>query len=175
VGLPSRKSAADEPGVQSDRQALLAGAAAKGVIRDYAGWRVSLKGTRFRIRGATLFNLADMAGTRVGQAVVFDEYEKEDGTVVKVVGEILGKVVDEVEAAPTAADVAAAQVAADEQAVAVRGLKESGGVNTDPAVIAAVAELKARRERVVALQAALVAAEEAAFAGGGDSDDEEQE
>lgn len=67
-----------------DRSALLENAAEKGVVTNYSGWRVSLKGKKFQVKNATLFNLVDMRGDKVGQAVIFDEYELEDGTVVKV-------------------------------------------------------------------------------------------
>ncbi|KAJ9526104.1 hypothetical protein QJQ45_009549 [Haematococcus lacustris] len=48
IGCPSRKSAADEAGTQQERQQLLDQAATSGIITNYSGWRVSLKGKRFR-------------------------------------------------------------------------------------------------------------------------------
>lgn len=48
--------------VQTDRQKLLEEAAEKGAIQDYSAWRVSLKGRRFEIRDATLFNIQSPSG-----------------------------------------------------------------------------------------------------------------
>lgn len=62
IGLPSRLSAVPDAEVQAERQALLDQAAGSGVIKDYAGWRVSTKGRKFRIKGVTLFNIHDMDG-----------------------------------------------------------------------------------------------------------------
>ena len=44
------------------RNQLLASAADSGVINNYEGWRVSLKGRKFRIKGVTLFNVEDAEG-----------------------------------------------------------------------------------------------------------------
>lgn len=60
VGLPSRRSAAPE--AQADRDALIARAVEGGAIEDYEGWRVSLKGRRFKIRGARFFNVEELGG-----------------------------------------------------------------------------------------------------------------
>lgn len=42
---------------QEDRNQVLEAAAESGVIRNYTAWRQSLKGKRFQIKDATLFNL----------------------------------------------------------------------------------------------------------------------
>ena len=50
---------------QEDRNKALESAAEDGVIRDYSGWRQSLKGTRFQIKSCTLFNLETPTGKKV--------------------------------------------------------------------------------------------------------------
>lgn len=45
-----------------EREALLQRAAGGQEVRDYAGWRRSLKGTRFRLRGVRLFNVTELDG-----------------------------------------------------------------------------------------------------------------
>ena len=52
---------------QEDRNKALESAAEEGVIRDYTGWRQSLKGTRFQIKDCTLFNLETPTGKKVSQ------------------------------------------------------------------------------------------------------------
>lgn len=69
VGLPSRLSA-EEP-LRGERQALLDRVARHGFVDDYAGVRVALDGSRFRIRDAVVWNLIDEAGRRHGQAAAF--------------------------------------------------------------------------------------------------------
>jgi hypothetical protein len=70
VRLPSRLSA--EPGLRVEREALLARLTATGLIRDYAGVRISATGRRFRIDGVVLWNLSDAAGAHHGQAAMFE-------------------------------------------------------------------------------------------------------
>ena len=53
------------PQAQEDRNKALESAAEDGVIRDYSGWRQSLKGTRFQIKDCTLFNLETPTGKKV--------------------------------------------------------------------------------------------------------------
>ncbi|GBF89195.1 hypothetical protein Rsub_01912 [Raphidocelis subcapitata] len=147
VGLPSRMSADDT--VQEERNSLLQQAADSGAISNYEGWRRSLKGKRFKIRGVRLFNVKLLTGELYGQAVVFNEYEEEDGTVVTVVGEEPPPP----ELPPTEEELAAAAAAIEAQAAAVRALKEERGLtNKDAEVVAAVAELKARKDAAAALQ-----------------------
>ncbi|GAX75463.1 hypothetical protein CEUSTIGMA_g2906.t1 [Chlamydomonas eustigma] len=167
IGMPSRLSAAPDQAVQEDRLALLDAAAnsKSGFVENYEGWRVGLSGKRFKIKGVTLFNVVDFTGDKIGQAAVFNQYELEDGTVVQVTGDVWQPA--EIEVPPSAGDVEAAEVAVEEQAAAVRHLKEAlGKTNMDPEVQAAVAELKARKEKMQVLKSKFeeaVAASDAAF------------
>lgn len=72
VRLPSRHSA--EPLAREERQRLLDRVARHGYIDDYAGVRISASGKRFRIAGATVWNLLDDAGRAVGQAAAFGDW-----------------------------------------------------------------------------------------------------
>ncbi|KAI8470894.1 MAG: MEKHLA domain-containing protein [Monoraphidium minutum] len=147
VGLPSRLSADDT--AQEERNALLQQAADAGGIKNYEGWRRSLKGRRFRIKGVRLFNVREITGDLYGQATVFEQYEEEDGTLVTVQGDAPPAV----ELPPTEEELAAAEAAVVEQGAAVRALKEGKGLtNKDAEVVAAVAELKARKDAQAALQ-----------------------
>src|SRR3569623_537568 len=69
VALPSRLSAeADEQEARAD---LMARVARDNFIADYSGVRVSASGRRFRIEGATVWNLLDADGALCGQAAAF--------------------------------------------------------------------------------------------------------
>jgi hypothetical protein len=46
-----------------------------GFIDDYSGIRISKGGKRFWIRNATVWNLIDANGARVGQAARFDRWD----------------------------------------------------------------------------------------------------
>ena len=157
VGMPSRLSADDSPEAQQERDRLLEAAAkggaanGQGIVRNYSGWRRSLKGARFLIRDATLFNVSDLSGDLWGQAVVFDEYETEDGRKVKVVAG--GSSGSAAAASPEA--LAAAEAAVAEQGAAVRALKDSGKGNADAEVGAAVDELKRRKDVAASIAARL--------------------
>lgn len=70
--LHSRQSA--ELDQQSTRGEMLARARRDGFIRDYSGIRISASGHRFRISGATIWNVFDESGARVGQAATFDRW-----------------------------------------------------------------------------------------------------
>jgi MEKHLA domain len=72
VALPSRLSA--EPVNREERQRLLDAVAQRGFIDDYAGVRISKTGKRFRIAGATVWNLLDAEGVRRGQAATFSSW-----------------------------------------------------------------------------------------------------
>lgn len=72
VALPSRLSA--EPVNREERQRLLDAVTARGYIDDYAGVRISKTGRRFRIAGATVWNLVDAAGVRRGQGATFSSW-----------------------------------------------------------------------------------------------------
>lgn len=69
VGLPSRYSA--EALVREERERLLRRVAEFGFIDDYRGVRVAKSGRRFQIERATVWNLVDAHGARVGQAATF--------------------------------------------------------------------------------------------------------
>jgi hypothetical protein len=45
-----------------NRNQILQQAAADGAVKDYGGWRVSLKGKRFRIKDVRLFNVTELDG-----------------------------------------------------------------------------------------------------------------
>ena len=69
---PSRHTA-EEP-ERGERERLLASVAEKGYIDDYSGIRISRSGRHFEIRNATVWNLLDPAGKKVGQAASFDAW-----------------------------------------------------------------------------------------------------
>lgn len=72
TAMPSRLTA--EPVRREERAAMLARVTADGFIDDYAGIRISTKGTRFKIHRATVWTLRDAAGIHCGQAVVFSAW-----------------------------------------------------------------------------------------------------
>lgn len=69
IGLPSRYSA--ENLAQTERTRLLERVATQGYIDDYSGVRITRSGERFLIQQATVWNLLDPTGNRVGQAACF--------------------------------------------------------------------------------------------------------
>ena len=73
VKTPSRLTA--EAPNRAERQRLLERVTEHGFIDDYSGVRISAKGKRFRIRNATVWNLTDEAGKKIGQAATFSEWE----------------------------------------------------------------------------------------------------
>lgn len=72
LAMPSRLSA--EAGLREARQAALDRVARDGFVDGYAGVRVSATGKRFRIEGATIWNLMDAAGRIHGQAATFQNW-----------------------------------------------------------------------------------------------------
>lgn len=84
--MPSRQSA--ESDVQPERGAMLQRGLERGFIEDYGGVRISASGRRFRIEGATIWNVFDAAACndefaderrvgqagRVGQAATFSNW-----------------------------------------------------------------------------------------------------
>jgi hypothetical protein len=72
IGLPSRYSA--EPDDRDARQVLLERVLRDGYCDDYRGIRVAASGRRFRINGATLWNVMDDTGARIGQAATFAQW-----------------------------------------------------------------------------------------------------
>jgi hypothetical protein len=69
IRLPSRLSA--EAQVAEERQKLLEKVTRQNYIDDYSGIRISSSGRRFRIIGATVWNLLDENGKYHGQAATF--------------------------------------------------------------------------------------------------------
>ncbi len=70
--LPSRLSA--EPLERGERERLLACVAQDGFVDDYSGVRISASGRRFRIEGATVWNLHDEHGRFYGQAALLRQW-----------------------------------------------------------------------------------------------------
>jgi hypothetical protein len=73
TSTPSRFTA-EEPD-RAERAELLRRVSADGFIDDYSGVRISKSGKRFRIRRATVWNLADSSGVLVGQAATFSAWQ----------------------------------------------------------------------------------------------------
>jgi hypothetical protein len=86
IGLPSRLSA--EAPERSDRSRLLARVATHSFIDDYSGVRISKSGQRFRIQRATVWNVSDAAGRRVGQAACFSDWAPCDESLNRPAGHI---------------------------------------------------------------------------------------
>jgi hypothetical protein len=72
--LPSRLSAEAAGDIQSDRDALLKAALAKGWVDNYSGVRVSRTGKRFEIRNTVLWNVVDGKGVRHDQAAFIRDW-----------------------------------------------------------------------------------------------------
>lgn len=72
VSTPSRLTA--ETPDRAERERLLAEVTAQGYIDHYSGVRISKHGRRFRIEGATVWNLLDEAGRYCGQAATFSHW-----------------------------------------------------------------------------------------------------
>ncbi|MCH2205140.1 MAG: MEKHLA domain-containing protein [Lentisphaerales bacterium] len=73
IGMPSKYSA--EPDQRESRSEMLNEAMAKGYFDSYTGIRVSSTGKRFYIKNATIFNLLNEAGEKVGQAAMFSNWK----------------------------------------------------------------------------------------------------
>lgn len=69
---PSRLTA--EPVHRDERDRLLERTSRDGFVDDYSGIRISSTGQRFFIPRATVWNLIDAQGQRVGQAATFSEW-----------------------------------------------------------------------------------------------------
>ena len=76
VGMPSRLSA--EAPERAERERFLARVAEQGYVDDYSGIRVASSGRRFRILRATIWNLVDVSGRRIGQAASIPAWEPVD-------------------------------------------------------------------------------------------------
>ena len=73
VKTPSRLTA--EPVHRDERARLLERTTRDGYVDDYRGIRISRSGRRFRIDRATVWNLVDPLGIRVGQAATFSAWQ----------------------------------------------------------------------------------------------------
>ena len=69
---PSRYTA--EAPNREERARLLKNVTEQGYIDDYSGIRISAKGQRFRIEQATVWNVFNSKGTKIGQAATFSEW-----------------------------------------------------------------------------------------------------
>jgi hypothetical protein len=76
IGLPSDRSA--EPAAREARAKMLAALERDRVVEGYSGVRVTSSSRRFRIAGATVWDLLDAAGERHGQAATFAEWQHLD-------------------------------------------------------------------------------------------------
>ena len=72
VRLPSSQSADEDN--QTDRAALMARVAQDGYALNCSGTRVTSSGKRFRIVGATVWNVIDEQGRYYGQAAMFENW-----------------------------------------------------------------------------------------------------
>jgi hypothetical protein len=72
TGTPSRFTA--EAPVREERARLLERVRTQGFIDDYSGVRIASSGRRFQITRATVWNLLDTNGQRVGQAATFSHW-----------------------------------------------------------------------------------------------------
>ncbi len=73
TSTPSRFTA--EAPERAERERLLTTVARQGYIDDYSGIRISSSGRRFRIHRATVWNLLDETGSKIGQAATFSDWE----------------------------------------------------------------------------------------------------
>ncbi|QDZ18632.1 WHEP-TRS domain-containing protein [Chloropicon primus] len=148
VGKPSSVSGEDAEEIQSDRDELLLECKEKGFVEGYEGWRISAKGKKFFVKGATLWEVKSSGGESVGQAVVLTEWEDEEGAAFSTL--------DGAEAAAEspgpALSVEEAQKAVKEQGDVVRDLKASGLTNGDEEVQEAVRVLLERKADLERLQ-----------------------
>ncbi len=72
IQTPSRLTA--EPMHRDERARLMDRTTREGYVEDYQGIRISSTGRRFRIDQATVWNLINSSGQRVGQAATFSEW-----------------------------------------------------------------------------------------------------
>jgi len=73
LAMPSRLTA--EPVHRDDRARLLERTARDGYVDDYQGIRIAASGRRFRIHRATVWNVLDETGGKIGQAATFDSWQ----------------------------------------------------------------------------------------------------
>jgi hypothetical protein len=72
IQTPSRKTA--EAPLQEERARLLQLVTSQGYINDYSGVRISKSGKRFQINQATVWNVCDENGQKIGQAATFQNW-----------------------------------------------------------------------------------------------------
>ena len=70
---PSRLTA--EAPNRAERERLLTSVTEKGFTDDYSGVRITADGRRFRIHQATVWNVTDKSGVKIGQAATFSEWD----------------------------------------------------------------------------------------------------
>lgn len=76
IGTPSRRTA--EPVNQGERARMLRVVEEQGYFDRYRGVRISATGRRFLVEAATVWNVLDEEGTRVGQAATFSQWTRLD-------------------------------------------------------------------------------------------------
>mmetsp|Transcript_27119 Transcript_27119/g.51378 ORF Transcript_27119/g.51378 Transcript_27119/m.51378 type:complete len:205 (+) Transcript_27119:113-727(+) len=69
IGIESKYSASTS--IQPSREDLLNRVTAHGYVDDYEGVRVDSEGNEFMIKNATVWNLVDYEGVKIGQAAMF--------------------------------------------------------------------------------------------------------
>jgi hypothetical protein len=72
IRTPSRQTT--EPFDQEERTRMLALAEQQGYFTGYRGIRVSARGQRFLVEGATVWNVLNHRNQRVGQAATFSRW-----------------------------------------------------------------------------------------------------
>ena len=72
TATPSRLTA--EPTLRGERARMLQQVTAQGFVDDYRGVRISRTGRRFLVQHATVWNVLDEGGTKLGQAVAFSDW-----------------------------------------------------------------------------------------------------
>ncbi|KAF5831986.1 hypothetical protein DUNSADRAFT_12326, partial [Dunaliella salina] len=141
-----------------------------------AAFQNSVNGPRVKILDPTAFCVEDMAGGRIGQALMFSEYE-EGGTKKKVQGYVDPNAAEATPPRPpppSEEDIKAAEDACQQWASYVRQLKQEQGLpNKDPQVVEAVAAMQQWKARLAELQDALAQELEAAKALFDDDDDDD--
>jgi len=73
IQMPSRLSA--EPLHRDERAQMLTQLQTHGFVDNYQGIRISSQGRRFYIQQATIWNVIDDTGTRLGQAATFSDWQ----------------------------------------------------------------------------------------------------
>ena len=74
TAMPSAATAPEED--VAERAAMMAAAASRGFVSNYAGRRISAKGKLFRIEGGTIWRLIDARGEPFGMAATFRDFTR---------------------------------------------------------------------------------------------------